>query len=216
MTQTAEASADSRQLVASLRAFAQAHALWIGVAAIAVAASGFLLHQLMAWPPHEDETLALFVGRDSIAGVVEHVTRDRGGAPLHFLFAYAVAHLGLGLGSMRLVSATFAVASLPLIALLGHRLAGRWAALIATALAAGSWVFAGAWADPVRTSRAASMEGASQREERVNDEFMLRRVSGREKGPYNSTLRPRSGLLQVASPQTLVIPCAHWSFSLES
>ena len=95
----------------------------------------------MAWPPHEDETLALFVGRDSLAGVVEHVTRDRGGAPLHFLFAYAVAHLGLGLGSLRLVSATFAIASLPLIALLGRRLAGRFAALIATALVAGSWVF---------------------------------------------------------------------------
>ena len=63
----------------------------------------------MAWPPHEDETLALFVGRDSLAGVVEHVTRDRGGAPLHFLFAFAVAHLGLGLGSLRLVSAAFAV-----------------------------------------------------------------------------------------------------------
>src|SRR4029079_4245915 len=56
-------------------------------------------------------------------------------------FAYAVAHLGLGLGSLRLVSAAFAVASLPLIALLGRRLAGRSAALIATALVAGSWVF---------------------------------------------------------------------------
>ena len=141
MTQTAEASPDSRPLVASVRAFVQAHALWIGVAAIALAAAGFLQHQLMAWPPHEDETLALFVGRDSLAGVVEHVTRDRGGAPLHFLFAYAVAHLGLGLGSLRLVSAAFAVASLPLIALLGRRLAGRFAALIATALVAGSWVF---------------------------------------------------------------------------
>ena len=141
MTQTAEASPDPRPLVATVRAFAQAHALWIGVGAIAVAASAFLLHQLMAWPPHEDETLALFVGRDSLAGVVEHVTRDRGGAPLHFLFAYAVAHLGLGLGSLRLVSAAFAVASLPLVALLGRRLAGRSAALIATALVAGSWVF---------------------------------------------------------------------------
>ena len=141
MTQTAEASPDTRALVATVRAFAQAHWLWIGVGAVAAAASAFLLQQLMAWPPHEDETLALFVGRDSLAGVVEHVTRDRGGAPLHFLFAFAVAHLGLGLGSLRLVSATFAVASLPLVALLGRRLAGRSAALIATALVAGSWVF---------------------------------------------------------------------------
>jgi len=141
MTQTAEASPASRPLVATTRAFVQANALWIGVGAVTAAASAFLLHQLMAWPPHEDETLALFVGRDSLAGVVEHVTRDRGGAPLHFVFAYAVAHLGLGLGSLRLVSAAFAVASLPLIALLGRRLAGRSAALIATALVAGSWVF---------------------------------------------------------------------------
>ena len=103
---------------------------------ISVAAGAFLLHQLMAWPPHEDETLALFVGRDSLAGVVEHVTRERGGAPLHFLFAWAVAHLGFGLGGMRIVSAAFAVASLPLVALLGRRLADRRTALVATALVA--------------------------------------------------------------------------------
>ena len=141
MTQTAEATSGPRPFAATTRAFLDAHALWIGVGAIAAAATGFLLHQLMAWPPHEDETLALFVGRDSLGGVVEHVTRERGGAPLHFLFAYGVAHLHLGLGSLRLVSAAFAVGSLPLIALLGRRLADRWTALIATALAAGSWVF---------------------------------------------------------------------------
>src|SRR5687768_1918943 len=70
--------------------------MWLGVGGVAVVAAGFLLHQLMAWPPHEDETLALFVGRDSLPGVVEHVTRDRGGAPLHFLLAWTVAHLGFG------------------------------------------------------------------------------------------------------------------------
>ena len=36
-----------------------------------------------------------------------------------------VAHLGFGLGGLRLVSAPFALASLPLVALLGARLAGR-------------------------------------------------------------------------------------------
>ena len=141
MTQTAEASSRPRPLTGSVRAFVADHGLWIGVGAIAVAATAFLLQQLMAWAPHEDETLALFVGRDSLAGVVEHVTRERGGAPLHFLFAYAVAHLGLGLGSLRLVSAAFAVGSLPLVALLGRRLVDRRTALIATALVAGSWVF---------------------------------------------------------------------------
>lgn len=141
MTQTAEASPRPHPLTRSLRAFLAAHALWVGVGAVALAAATFLVHQLMAWAPHEDETLALFVGRDSLSGMVEHVTRERGGAPLHFLFAYAVAHLGLGLGSLRLVSAAFAVGSLPLVALLGRRLADRSAALVATTLAAGSWVF---------------------------------------------------------------------------
>lgn len=141
MTQRAEAPTLPRPLVASTRAFLADRELPIGVCLIAVAATAFLLHQLMAWPPHEDETLALFVGRDNLAGVIEHVTRERGGAPLHFLLAYAVAHLGFGLGGMRLVSAAFAVASLPLIALLGRRLTDRRTALIATALVAGSWVF---------------------------------------------------------------------------
>ncbi|MGZ8687488.1 MAG: glycosyltransferase family 39 protein [Gaiellaceae bacterium] len=141
MTESAEAQPLGRAESPSVRAFLDAHALGIGVAATAVAAAAFLLHQLMAWPPHEDETLALFVGRDSLAGVVEHVTRERGGAPLHFLFAWAVAHLGFGLGGIRLVSAAFAVASLLLVALLASRLAGRRAALIATMLLAGSWVF---------------------------------------------------------------------------
>ncbi len=115
--------------------------LWLGVGGVTVAAAAFVLHQLMAWPPHEDETLALFVGRDSLPGVVEHVTRDRGGAPLHFLVAWAVAHLGFGLGGLRLASALFALASLPLVALLGVRLAGRRVALVATVLVAPSWLF---------------------------------------------------------------------------
>ncbi len=115
--------------------------LWLGVGGVTVAAGAFLLHQLMAWPPHEDETLALFVGRDSLPGVVEHVTRDRGGAPLHFLVAWAVANLGFGLGGLRLASALFALASLPLVALLGLRLGGRRVALVATVLVAPSWLF---------------------------------------------------------------------------
>jgi hypothetical protein len=114
---------------------------WVGVACVVLAASVFLFHQLMAWPPHEDETLALLVGRDSLSGVVDHVTRDRGGAPLHFLLAWAVAHLGFGLGGLRTVSALLALASLPLVALLATRLAGRRVAVVATALVAPSWLF---------------------------------------------------------------------------
>ena len=57
----------------------------------------FLALRLTAWPPHEDETLALFVGRDSLDGMLGTVLNQRGGAPLHFLFAWAVAHHGGGL-----------------------------------------------------------------------------------------------------------------------
>jgi len=114
---------------------------YVGVAGVVLAAAAFLLHQLMAWPPHEDETLALFIGRDSLGGVVEHVTRDRGGAPLHFLLAWSVAHLGFGLGGLRLLSATFAIASLPLVAALGTRLADARVGFVATVVAAPSWLF---------------------------------------------------------------------------
>jgi mannosyltransferase len=112
-----------------------------GVAVVTIAAAAFLLHQLMAWPPHEDETLALFIGRDSLADVLDQVTTERGGAPLHFLLAWGIAHAGLGLGALRLLSAAFAVASLPLVALLALRLAGRRAALLAPVLAGASWIF---------------------------------------------------------------------------
>ena len=97
--------------------------------------------RLTAWPPHEDEALALFVGRDSLGGVVHHVTHDRGGAPLHFLIAWAVAHLGFGLGGLRLVSAACAVGSLLATAAVVARLTDRRTALLATALAAGTWLF---------------------------------------------------------------------------
>src|SRR5688572_23038194 len=94
----------------------------VGVCAAAVAA--FLALRLTAWPPHEDETLALFVGRDSLDGMLGTVLNQRGGAPLHFVFAWAVVHTGGGLGALRAMSALFAVASLPLLALLCARLAG--------------------------------------------------------------------------------------------
>ena len=144
MTQGIEARVETPAAAAaplSAGAWVVAHWLWLAVAGVTVVAAAFLLHQLMAWPPHEDETLALFVGRDSLPGVVDHVTRDRGGAPLHFLVAWAVAHLGFGLGGLRLASAAFALASLPLVALLGRRLAGPAVALVATAIFASSWLF---------------------------------------------------------------------------
>ena len=111
-----------------------------GVAICTAAVAAFVLVQIHAWPPHEDETLALFVGRHSFGDLLEIVLGRRGGAPLHFLFAFAIAHLGGGVTALRLVSALFAVASVPVIAALGVRLRGRFVGLGTAVLASGSWM----------------------------------------------------------------------------
>src|SRR6266545_6984649 len=113
---------------------------WAGTAAISAALAGVLGWFLRAWPPHEDEASALFVDRGSFGDVLHTVLGERGGAPLHFVFAWAVAHLGGGLTALRIVSLVFAVASVPLIALLGLRLADRIVGLVAAVLASGTWV----------------------------------------------------------------------------
>ena len=94
----------------------------LAVGGLTLAAALFLALRLTAWPPHEDETLALFVGRHSLGDLFGVVLDERGGAPLHFLVAWAVAHLGLGLDGLRAASALFAVASVPAVALLVRRL----------------------------------------------------------------------------------------------
>ncbi len=109
------------------------------VTCVAVAGA-FLAFRLTAWPPHEDETLALHVGQGSLRSLLGIVLGERGGAPLHFLFAWVVSHLGGGIGGLRLVSAVFALASLPLVAALADRLAGRTEAAVAAVLASASWV----------------------------------------------------------------------------
>ena len=112
----------------------------LGVAGWTAAVAAFLLARLLAWPPHEDETLALYVGGGSFGELLETVVGERGGAPLHFVVAWVVSHLGGGLGALRLVSAAAAVASVPLIARLAERLTDRATALLATGLASVSWV----------------------------------------------------------------------------
>ena len=141
MSETAQATRFGAREWAIARPWLAARWFPLGVAAITVAAAAFLLHQLLAWPPHEDETLPLFVGRHPLVQLFQVVLEERGGAPLHFLLAWAVAHLGLGLDGLRAVSAFFAVASLPVVALLLARLAGRASALVGTLLVAASWTF---------------------------------------------------------------------------
>ena len=116
-------------------------AFWAATTAVTAAVAGVLGWFLRTWPPHEDEGLALFVGRGSLGHVLHTVIAERGGAPLHFLLAWTVVHLGGGLTALRAVSLFFAVASVPLIALLGARLADRATGVVASVFASASWVF---------------------------------------------------------------------------
>jgi hypothetical protein len=141
MSDTAQATRIGSREGAAVRAWISARWFPLGVAAITAATAGFLFHQLLAWPPHEDEALPLFLGRHPLDQVFQVVLQERGGAPLHFLLAWVVAHLDLGLVGLRAVSALFAVGSLPVIALLLTRLGGRLQALIATVIVAASWTF---------------------------------------------------------------------------
>lgn len=113
---------------------------WTATAGVTAALAVVLGWFLRTWPPHEDEALALFVGRGSLGHVLRTVVTERGGAPLHFTLAWLVVHLGGGLTALRVVSLVFAVASVPLIALLGARLADRASGVVAALLASGSWV----------------------------------------------------------------------------
>jgi hypothetical protein len=128
---------EPRVAVAALKVGTFWTATGIVTAAVAVVLALFV----RTWPPHEDEGLALFLGRGSLGNVVHTVITERGGAPLHFLFAWAVVHLGGGLTALRLVSLVFAVASVPLAAALGARLADPATGVLASVFTAASWVF---------------------------------------------------------------------------
>lgn len=113
---------------------------WIAAGALSAALAAVLALYLNTWPPHEDEALALFTGRESLPDVVDTVIAQRGGAPLHFLLAWLVVHLGGGLTALRALSLVFAVASVPAIAVLGAQLADRVTGVVAATLASGTWV----------------------------------------------------------------------------
>jgi hypothetical protein len=115
-------------------------AFWAGVTCATAGVAAFLLVQLHAWPPHEDETLAIFVGQQPFGDMLDTVLGERGGAPLHFLLVHVAGWISPGLTGLRLISVVFAVASIPVIALLLVRLTDRRTSLIATVLVAASWV----------------------------------------------------------------------------
>lgn len=112
----------------------------LAVAAMTAGLGAFLLSRIETWPPHEDETLVLFVSRQPLGDLFATVISERGGAPLHFLLAHVVATVSPGLSGLRLISIAFAVASVPVIAALVSRLTDRRTALVATAIVAASWM----------------------------------------------------------------------------
>jgi hypothetical protein len=107
---------------------------------ISAALAAFLLLQAIHWPPHEDETLVFFVSRQPLGDLFSTVFEERGGAPLHFLLAHFISSAWSSLTGLRLISVLFAVASVPVMAALVRRLTDVRTALVATAIAAGSWM----------------------------------------------------------------------------
>lgn len=128
--------------VRARRVLDEVRARWyaLAVAAVTAGLAGFLLARIETWPPHEDETLVLFVSRQPLGDMFATVISERGGAPLHFLLAHVVATVSSGLTGLRLISVVFAVASVPVIAALVAKLSDRRTALVATALVAASWM----------------------------------------------------------------------------
>jgi 4-amino-4-deoxy-L-arabinose transferase-like glycosyltransferase len=126
--------------VSRARESARGEPYYVGVGIISAALGTFLLFQMTVWPPHEDETLVFFITQQPIGDVFSTVFAERGGAPLHWLLAYAAASISPSLTALRMISVIFAVASMPVIAALVARLTDRRTALVATALAAASWI----------------------------------------------------------------------------
>jgi hypothetical protein len=91
-----------------------------------------------AKPLHEDEAVAGLISARPLGDLLHTVVLDRGGAPLHFLLAHVALAIDTTPESLRWLSLVFALATVPLCYDLTRRLAGRFAGLIAAALAATS------------------------------------------------------------------------------
>jgi hypothetical protein len=106
------------------------------IAAACVVAAARLLPFLGDRVTHRDEALAVMVARRPLGELLETVQLVRGGAPLHFLLAKAVAELGGGLVATRAISAAGFLLAVVAVGLLGRALAGPDAG------AASAWIVA--------------------------------------------------------------------------
>jgi mannosyltransferase len=130
------AAASERQEVQARSTVASGPALaLIGLTALLCAR---LLPDVAGKPLHEDEAVAGLISARPLGDLLHTVVLDRGGAPLHFLLAHFVLAIDTTPEALRWVSVVFALATVPLCYDLARRMGGRFAGLIAAALAATS------------------------------------------------------------------------------
>jgi mannosyltransferase len=97
-----------------------------------------LLPDIAGKPLHEDEAVAGLISARPLGDLLHTVVLDRGGAPLHFLLAHLVLAIDTTPEALRWISVVFALGTVPVCYDLARRMAGRFAGLIAAALAATS------------------------------------------------------------------------------
>jgi mannosyltransferase len=110
----------------------------IGLIGLTALLCARLLPDVAGKPLHEDEAVAGLISARPLGDLLHTVVLDRGGAPLHFLLAHFVLALDTTPEALRWISVVFALATVPLCYDLARRMAGRFAGLIAAALAATS------------------------------------------------------------------------------
>jgi hypothetical protein len=93
-------------------------------------------------PLAEDEAVAGLIAMRPLTEVLETVMADRGGAPLHFVFAHVVFWIDTSAEALRWLSVVAAVAAIPVCFDLGRRLGGTAAGIVAAAVAASSTALA--------------------------------------------------------------------------
>jgi hypothetical protein len=152
------AESEAREARAAERSFplAWSHALaraldrpYVGTAAAVLAIVGgaaLLLARLApdvrAKPLFDDEVIAGLTAVHPLPDLLEIVLSDRGGAPLHFVFAHVALALDPSPEALRWLSVVFALATVPVCYDLGRRIGGRAAGAIAAIVAAASSMLA--------------------------------------------------------------------------
>jgi hypothetical protein len=97
-----------------------------------------LLPDVTGKPLHEDEAVAGLISARPFGEMLQTVVLDRGGAPLHFVFAHLALAIDSSPDALRWLSVVFALATVPVCYDLARRFSGTVAGVTAAALAATS------------------------------------------------------------------------------